>query len=155
MIRITSFAIFLMLAAPVLLAAPVSIKNFNNGIASLVPKEKVPAPVSQEDFFTEGARIYRHRCARCHGRNGEGQWQGHDSAPRLGGNSARLSVRRISVQIIQGGSYMPPFASLTDREIASVATYIRNSFGNNHGIATEEEVSENRKIYLSTNKKNK
>jgi len=39
---------------------------------------------------------------------------------------------------------MPPFDSLTDREIAAVATYIRNSFGNNHGIATEEEVAENR-----------
>ena len=46
---------------------------------------------------------------------------------------------------------MPPFTNLTDREIAAVATYIRNSFGNNYGIATVEEVAKNRKIYLFKN----
>ena len=106
--------------------------------------EAVSAPVLQEVLIIEGASVYRNRCARCHGRNGEGQWYGHDSAPRLKGNFARLSVRRIAVQIIQGGTYMPPFTNLTDREIAAVATYIRNSFGNNHGIVTEEEVAKNR-----------
>ena len=112
-----------------------------------------PAPVSQEVLIAEGASGYRNRCARCHGNNGQGQWYGHDAAPRLDGNFARLSVRGISVQVIQGGTYMPPFDSLTDREIAAVATYIRNSFGNNYGIATEEEVAKNRKIYLFKNQK--
>ena len=112
-----------------------------------------PAPVSQEVLIAEGASVYRNRCARCHGSNGQGQWYGHDAAPRLDGNFARLSVRGIAVQVIQGGTYMPPFDSLTDREIAAVATYIRNSFGNNYGIATEEEVAKNRKIYLFKNQK--
>ena len=130
MVRIITFAVILMLAAPV------SVKNFNNGMTI--------APVSQEVLIAEGASVYRNQCARCHGSNGQGQWYGHDAAPRLDGNFARLSVRGIAVQVIQGGSYMPPFDSLTDREIAAVATYIRNSFGNNHGIVTEEEVAENR-----------
>jgi len=39
---------------------------------------------------------------------------------------------------------MPPFHDMTDREIAAVATYVRNSFGNKLGIATEEEVGGNR-----------
>ena len=103
-----------------------------------------PVRVSLDGLMAEGATIYRSQCARCHGRNGEGQRQGHDAAPRLGGNFARLSVSAIAVQVIRGGSYMPPFHDLTDREIAVVATYIRNSFGNHHGIATEEEVAENR-----------
>ena len=147
MVRIIAFAVILMLAAPV------SVKDFNNEMATVDPNEVAPAPVSQDVLIAEGASVYRNRCARCHGRNGEGQWYGHDAAPRLDGNFARLSVRGIAVQVIQGGSYMPPFASLTDREIAAVATYIRNSFGNNYGIATEEEVYKYREIYLFTNQK--
>ena len=147
MVRIITFAVILMLAAHV------SVQYFDNWMATVSPNEAAPAPVSQEVLIAEGASVYRNRCARCHGRDGQGQWYGHDAAPRLDGNFARLSVRRIVVQVIQGGSYMPPFASLTDREIAAVATYIRNSFGNNHGIATEEEVSKYREIYLFTNQK--
>ena len=128
-----------------MLAAPVSVNDLNNGMT--------PAPVSQEVLIAEGASVYRNRCARCHGSNGQGQWYGHDAAPRLDGNFAPLSVRGIAVQVIQGGTYMPPFDSLTDREIAAVATYIRNSFGNNYGIATEKEVAKNRKIYLFKNQK--
>ena len=147
MVRIITFAVILMLAAPL------SVQDFNNEMATVDPNEVVPAPVSLEVLIAEGASVYRNRCARCHGSNGQGQWYGHDAAPRLDGNFARLSVRGIAVQVIKGGSYMPPFASLTDREIAAVATYIRNSFGNNHGIATEEEVSKYREIYLFTNQK--
>ena len=147
MVRIITFAVILMLAAPL------SVQDFNNEMATVDPNEVAPAPVSQDVLIAEGASVYRNRCARCHGRNGQGQWYGHDAAPRLDGNFARLSVRGIAVQVIQGGSYMPPFASLTDREIAAVATYIRNSFGNNYGIATEEEVYKYREIYLFTNQK--
>ena len=147
MVRIITFAVILMLAAPL------SVQDFNKEMATVDPNEVAPAPVSQDVLIAEGASVYRNRCARCHGRDGQGQWYGHDAAPRLDGNFARLSVRGIAVQVIQGGSYMPPFASLTDREIAAVATYIRNSFGNNHGIATEEEVSKYREIYLFTNQK--
>ena len=139
MVRIITFAVILMLIAPV------SVNDLNNGMT--------PAAVSQEVLIAEGTRVYRNRCARCHGRNGEGQWYGHDAAPRLSGNFTRLSVKEITAQVIQGGTYMPSFANLNDREIAAVATYIRNSFGNNHGIATEEEVSKYREIYLFTNQK--
>ncbi len=102
------------------------------------------APASLEELVKEGASVYRSRCAECHGLNGEGQWQDHDAAPRLAGKLAPLSVERIALLIIQGGSYMPRFDSLTHREIAAVATFVRNSFGNNHGIVTEEEVAGHR-----------
>ena len=147
MVRIITFAVILMLAAPV------SVQDFNKEMATVDPNEVAPAPVSLEVLIVEGASVYRNRCARCHGRNGQGQWYGHDAAPRLDGNFARLSVRGIAVQVIQGGTYMPPFASLTNREIAAVITYIWKSFGNNHGIITEEEITENRDIFQSTYKK--
>ena len=99
------------------------------------------ATASLETLVKEGASVYRSRCAECHGLNGEGQWQDHDAAPRLAGKLAPLSVERIAVLIIQGGSYMPRFDSLTHREIAAVATFVRNSFGNSHGIVTEEEIA--------------
>ena len=147
MVKTITFAVILMLVVLVL------VQDFDNGMTTIAPNEAASAPVSKEELIAEGASVYRNRCARCHGRNGQGQWYGHDAAPRLDGNFARLSVRGIAVQVIQGGTYMPPFASLTDREIAAVTTYIRNSFGNNHGIATEEEVSKYREIYLFTNQK--
>lgn len=128
--------------------------RFASAAAALVLIASLAAAVAQngasstqgsiEGLLAEGAPIYRSQCARCHGRNGEGQRQGHDGAPRLGGSHARLSVQEIAAQVIRGGAYMPPFHDMTDREIAAVATYVRNSFGNKLGIATEEEVGGNR-----------
>ncbi len=100
-----------------------------------------PDPALMAALMDEGATIYRSRCAGCHGRNGEGQPPAQDAAPALAGASALGSVRTIAAQVLRGGAYMPPFDSLTDRQIAAVATYIRNSFGNSRGIATEEEVA--------------
>jgi len=138
MVRIVTFTVILMFAGPILA------KDSDNEMATVAQNEAGLAMASQEELIAEGASVYRNQCTGCHGRNGEGQQYGHDAAPRLHGNFVRLSVRRIAVKVIQGGSYMPPFSSLTDRKIAAVATYIRNSFGNNHGIATEEEVAEHR-----------
>ena len=99
---------------------------------------------TSDELMAEGAGIYRQRCARCHGRNGEGQRQGHDAAPRLTGTFARLSVAEIATRLIRGGSYMPPFDTLSDRQIAAVASYIRNAFGNALGPAGEEDIAQYR-----------
>ena len=37
---------------------------------------------------------------------------------------------------------MPKFEYLTDSQIATVTTYIRNSFGNQLGIANVQEIKE-------------
>jgi len=122
----------------------VTLALIGSSISAVAQSDEPPAPVSLDELTAEGASIYRSRCTRCHGRNGEGERQSHDAAPRLAGNYARLSVQSIAVQVIRGGAYMPPFDSLTDREIAAVATYVRSSFGNDHGSATAEEVAKNR-----------
>lgn len=114
-------------------------------VLALLPSEvraaDDPAQPSLEELSAEGEGLYRYRCAKCHGREGEGQQHSHDAAPRLGGRFARLSVSEISVQVIRGGSYMPPFGSLSDREIAAIATYVRTAFGNQLGMVTEAEVA--------------
>lgn len=99
---------------------------------------------SLERMVAEGEGIYRSKCARCHGENGKGQQHSHDSPPRLYGSYAGLAVDEITVQVLRGGAYMPPFNSLTDREIAAVTAYVRNSFGNALGPVTEGDVASRR-----------
>lgn len=97
-----------------------------------------------EALFRTGGDIYRTKCAKCHGRDGEGQRSGHDSAPRLAGNFVRLAASEVASQVIKGGAYMPPFGDLSDREIAAVVTYVRNSFGNDLGPVSEQDIAEQR-----------
>ncbi len=80
-----------------------------------------------------------------HGRKGQGQFNGHDAAPKLRGNYANLATEEITIQVIRGGAYMPKFDYLSDQDIAAVATYIRNSFGNQLGIANVQEINELRR----------
>ena len=41
---------------------------------------------------------------------------------------------------------MPPMAQLTDDEVANIATYVLNSWGNPGGRITKEEAAEARKV---------
>ena len=107
-------------------------------------KQKISA-VSKEQLISAGSKIYRAKCARCHGRKGQGQFNGHDAAPKLRGNYANLDIEEITIQVIRGGAYMPKFDYLSDQDIAAVATYIRNSFGNQLGIANVQEIYELRR----------
>ncbi|MWR20577.1 c-type cytochrome, partial [Helicobacter pylori] len=84
----------------------------------------------------EGQAIYARICVACHGAEGQG-----GVGVRLAGNSQLGNVRNVVGQIVGGGQEMPAFGRLlSDREIAAVATYIRNSWGNQFGVITEEEV---------------
>jgi mono/diheme cytochrome c family protein len=107
-------------------------------------KQKISA-VSKEQLISAGSKIYLAKCARCHGRKGQGQFNGHDAAPKLRGNYANLDIEEITIQVIRGGAYMPKFDYLSDQDIAAVATYIRNSFGNQLGIANVQEIYELRR----------
>ena len=99
------------------------------------------SPEAVAELVAEGASIYRYRCSKCHGATGAGQQQGNDAAPRLTGNHTNLSVQKIASQVLRGGSYMPPFYDLSDRDVAAVATFIRSSFGNDLGAVTAEEIA--------------
>jgi predicted lipoprotein with Yx(FWY)xxD motif len=91
-------------------------------------------------LMTEGSRVFSNICAACHGAAGNQSLASH--VPLLTNNrrldDARLVVRRV----LRGGGYMPGFGDvLSDREGAAVATYVRNSWGNEFGLVTEEEAA--------------
>lgn len=94
-------------------------------------------------FMADGAKVFSQTCAVCHGQNGNEALASHvailESNSRLG--NAKLVLRRI----IHGSGYMPAFgAALSDHEVAAVATFVRNSFGNEYGFVGEEEAASSR-----------
>lgn len=108
------------------------------------PSGAAPPPMAMQ----LGSRVYENHCAQCHGEQGQGE-EGAFAA--LAGNRAVLLRDPTNVvrMILQGGYLpatagnprphgMPPFQqSLSDDEIAAVATYVRNSWGNSAaGVGT-------------------
>lgn len=94
-------------------------------------------------FMEEGGAVYGRICAACHGAQGNESLASHvvllADNDRLG--NERLVLRRV----IHGSGYMPGFGgALSDREVAAVATYVRNSFGNDFGIVGEEAAAASR-----------
>ncbi|MEX2536799.1 MAG: c-type cytochrome [Trueperaceae bacterium] len=92
------------------------------------------------DVMSQGETVYQQYCAGCHGQEGGGL-----EGPRLANNSNMGDEQLVLGQIIRGGDYMPAFGNLlSDDAIAAVATYIRNSWENDFGPVTEEQVNEAR-----------
>jgi len=91
-----------------------------------------------------GEKLFSEHCASCHGASGEGA---PGAYPALAGNRAVLMNNPANLlRIIQRGGFapattgnprpygMPPFAGmLNDEELAAVASYLRNAWGNRAG----------------------
>jgi mono/diheme cytochrome c family protein len=105
-----------------------------------------PAMVAlMAELMAEGAPLYGRNCSGCHGAEGQGQPPGQAAAPRLAGSSFVAADMFFVRQVLYGGgAYMPAFSNLTDRQVAAIGTYARNSFGNAFGILTEAAVTANR-----------
>lgn len=116
------------------------------GVAATTP-EKRAAPA--HDISAQAQ--FRHYCADCHGAQGQGGAQG--AFPPLAGNRAvlRSDPGNMLRSMLHGGYApatagnpaphgMPPFMqTLGDAEIAALATYIRQSWGNQApAVATME-----------------
>lgn len=95
-----------------------------------------------EELMTEGEQIFSMNCASCHGVEGNESLSSHVEI--IADNSRAVSnASRMLRRIVHGGSYMPSFgAALDDRQVAAVATFVRNSWGNEYEMITEEEVAE-------------
>jgi mono/diheme cytochrome c family protein len=103
-----------------------------------------------------GAEIYSDACASCHLENGVGQPR---YFPPLGPNAMLQQADPIGLEhlILAGARIgtsstrpspmtMPSFAwKLTDREIADVSTFIRNSWGNQAAAVSAADVRSARK----------
>jgi len=105
-------------------------------------------------IMTEGEKVYT-QCLACHQANGEGL---SGAFPPLASSDYMLAdIDRTIKTILYGtsnpikvngkeypGSTMTKFDGLTDDEIAAVATYVLNSWGNNGGLVTADMVASNR-----------
>lgn len=99
------------------------------------------APAPEGGVMARGAEVYRNLCADCHGSEGQGAAGAY---PPLAGNRRIMQASAANVLrvIVEGGFApatggnprpygMPPFGqSLSDADLAAVATYVRNAWGN-------------------------
>ena len=102
----------------------------------------------------KGEKIYKKMCAACHQLDGKGV----GNFPTLVNSDYMLMDTERTIKtilygtehsiIVNGveypGSTMPHFDYLSNNEIAEIANYILNSWGNNGGIVTPEMVASNR-----------
>jgi predicted lipoprotein with Yx(FWY)xxD motif/cytochrome c5 len=100
------------------------------------------APEVDEEVFamlmSEGEQAFSRNCAVCHGAEGQGA-----IGPRLAGNSNLGNTEFFVERILRGFPEhgMPPFGHLSDEQIAAIATFARNSWGNEFGAVLPEGVS--------------
>ncbi|MCC6734750.1 MAG: cytochrome c [Bauldia sp.] len=109
------------------------------GIALLSTAVVAQVTPPTAEVMAAGATAFSRNCAVCHGAEGGG-----GAGPQLAGNPITASTLGV-VQIIINGYLnhgMPPFGHLSDDVIASIASYIRNSWGNSHGEVTPALVAE-------------
>jgi mono/diheme cytochrome c family protein len=118
------------------------------------PKFEAPpedGPVTQAALMERGEKVYGNVCAACHQANGQGLGETYPPLAGSGGyygdaqNMSRIIVHGLNGEIVvQGKTYngaMPPQGHLTDYEIAAAATFVRNSWGNDDGMVTPEDVA--------------
>lgn len=108
----------------------------------------------QDKLYELGEKLYSGKggCAACHQANGAGI---PGAFPPLAGSDykgfldpvehARIIVHGLNGEIVVNGvtynGAMQAFGALSDDEIAAIATYERNAWGNSHGLVTPEQVA--------------
>ncbi|MGC5799061.1 c-type cytochrome [Sphingomonas sp. NFX23] len=127
-----------------------------------VPASPAANPgVADQGSMRRGAAIYSDACAACHLSNGRAQ-PGY--IPPLPGSASTQQANATGVvRVILGGARtgptatrpsalaMPSFAwKLTDRQVADVATFVRNSWGNRASPVDEAKVKHIRKTLKLT-----
>lgn len=91
-------------------------------------------------LMADGQGTYEQICQACHGARGEGA-----VGPAFAGNANLEDASYVAATIIHGREAMPPFGEqLDDAQIAAVATFIRNSWGNELGPVTADAVAAER-----------
>tara|TARA_R110002167_G_scaffold65757_21_gene186058 strand:- start:1247 stop:1744 length:498 start_codon:yes stop_codon:yes gene_type:complete len=102
-------------------------------------------------YMTKGKKVYSQYCLVCHQSSGSGVSGLNPPLKEteyvLGSKDRLLGIILNGSNVglsIKGTTYsnaMPGFGTLSDEDIANVASYIRNSFGNSAEPITPEEVT--------------
>ena len=112
-----------------------------NETESAADVEKTAPQLSTTELLGQGETLYvQAGCSGCHGGDGGG-----NQGPAFVGNDDLADADYVARTIVSGNGGMPSFgARLSDEDIASLATYIRNSWGNNFGAVSPTEVAQQR-----------
>jgi mono/diheme cytochrome c family protein len=104
------------------------------------------APTVMAGPSTGGETYMRAGCFACHGEMGYG-----GAGPRFRSDKLLAADDYVVGQILLGRGIMPSFAhKLDDQQIAAVATYIRNSWGNDFGPVSADAVAKARKRFTAS-----
>lgn len=115
----------------------------------IVEKKKEQAP--EDPLYAEGKKNYETYCMTCHMKDGYGV---PNLNPPLGETEWVTGDEETLIDIVLNGrtgeievngdvynGVMIPHSHLSDKEIASILTYIRSSFGNKSGPISEKQVA--------------
>jgi mono/diheme cytochrome c family protein len=133
---------------------PADAKAMASFLKALPPTPAAPIKLNNRapsSVLEKGGRVYDQQCKQCHGAEGEGAAGAY---PPLAGNRAvTMAVPANAIRIVMHGGFlpatagnprpfgMPPFAYLlSNAEVAAVATYVRQSWGNRADPVVEADV---------------
>jgi cytochrome c oxidase subunit 2 len=101
-----------------------------------------PAPAAAAPAADSGEKVYNIQCGACHQPTGVGM---PPSFPSLVGSAIVNGPADAHVlHTLKGKNLMPPFAHLSDADIAAALTYERTSWGNRGGAVTAAQVAAQR-----------
>ena len=107
------------------------------------------APANLEERLKAGSIVFHTNCVACHQANGQGI---PDAFPPLAHSDFLMADKARSIKIVKQGlqgsvtvngktfNSVMPALGLSEEDIASVLTYVRNSFGNKGDAVTLDEV---------------
>jgi cytochrome c oxidase subunit 2 len=97
---------------------------------------------TQAELVARGEKVYQANCQACHQANGLGV-QG--AFPALAGSKVVTSKADQIAMLLNGKNAMPSWKGLSDVELAAVATYTKNAWGNKAGEVQPAEFKAARK----------
>jgi mono/diheme cytochrome c family protein len=119
-----------------------------------VSATRSPLQDGLKESIERGKKVYDNTCLACHQVNGSGV---PGMNPPLKKTKWVLGDKKTLINIVLKGmdeeivvndetysNVMPAFTSLSDKEVADVLTYVRNSFGNKASQVTEADVKKAR-----------
>ncbi len=120
-------------------------------IVSDVTQAESAGTVTKEQRIAAGRVLYNGTCSVCHQQNGEGL---ANVFPPLAKSDYLMADKRRAIEIVMNGltgpvtvngvdfnSVMPPMSQLNDDEIANILTFVLNSWGNEDGEISPDDVA--------------
>ena len=93
---------------------------------------------AESQAYSLGGELYNANCATCHQPSGAGA---PPDFPALAGNANLADIRHVASTIRAGRGKMLAFPQFGEAEVAALATYVRNSWGNSHGPVTPDQIA--------------